>query len=151
MRMPSLSPGARTVPETSRPAPSADGLAGGWRQRVASRRASTAMENTRGSSGMMSPLVSRTRGAGDGADEVGDQGGGDGDAEGLEPQPEQDPGGAGELEGGQDGEVADRDADGPADDGDRPLVLAELLGGRGGAHGGEQDGGDDQGDEHGAP
>ena len=89
--------------------------------------------------------------ADDGADEVGDEGGGGENAEWLEPQPEQDPGGAGELEGGEDGEVADWDADGPADDGDRPLVLAELLGGRGGAHGREQDGGDDQGDEHGAP
>jgi hypothetical protein len=106
------------------------------------------MENTSGSAGMMSPVG--VAGA-EVADEVGDQGGGGSDAEGLQPQPEQDPGGAGELEGGQDGEVADRDADGPADDRDRPLVLAELLGGRGGAHGGEQDGRDDQGDEHGAP
>jgi hypothetical protein len=65
--------------------------------------------------------------ADDGADEVGDQGGGGDDAQRLQPQPKQNPGGAGELKGSQDGEVADRDADGPADDRDRALVLAELT------------------------
>jgi hypothetical protein len=48
------------------------------------------------------------------ADEVEDQPGRGGDAERLGPQSDEDAGGAGELEGREDGEGAGRDADGAA-------------------------------------
>jgi len=64
--------------------------------------------------------------AADGAEEVGDQARCGQDAERLEPQADDDAGGARDLEPGQDGQVLRGNVDGAGDDGQDLLVLAEL-------------------------
>ena len=97
-------PRAWIVPEASRPTSNADQSAGRLVLQGCQSEGEHGDGEHQGQQRHDEPLgVAGAEVADDGADEVGDQGGGGEDAEGLEPQPKKDPGGAGELEGGQEG------------------------------------------------
>ena len=97
------------------------------RQVVAMRRASTAMASTSGTRVLVeSPGVVDSGVGGDGQDEVDDDTSGRDDAERREPESRDDADRAGELEGGENRNVAKGNADDSVDDSDALLVLSEL-------------------------